>query len=343
MSQLPKSNVLKKISSEFGIYVAFLVIIIVLSILSPAFFSVSNLLNVLKQSSVIGIVAIGTTFVIITGGIDLSSGSLVALCGVLAALFAGPQGFGSGEMGFLRFEEGMEQSLLQADRALPLIVPMLVAVGAGALVGLFNGTVIARGKVPPFIVTLGTMTMARGIALIAADGGTVPYVTEKFKNLGGSTVLGIPSLVYFFVGVFAVFAFILYKTKFGRHVYAIGGNEHAAHVSGLNVRRTKVLVYVIAGLLSGLAGILLASRIAVGSPVSGEGYELDAIAAVVIGGTSLSGGIGKITGTLVGVLIIAVMSNGLDMLNVSSYYQQIVKGGIIILAVLWDMRNKQSY
>lgn len=336
------SDVFKKISSEYGIYFAFLVLIVVLSILSPAFFSLSNLLNVLKQSSVTGIIAIGTTFVILTGGIDLSSGSLVALCGVLAALFAGPQGLGSAGLGFIRFEEGMEQALKQVDRALPIIVPVLVAIGSGAFIGFFNGIVVSRGKVPPFIVTLGTMTMARGAALIAADGGTVPYVTEKFKALGGSVVFGIPSLVYFFAAVFFIFAFILYKTKFGRHVYAIGGNEVASHVSGLNVKRTKTLVYVIAGALSGLAGILLASRIAVGSPVSGEGYELDAIAAVVIGGTSLSGGIGKLTGTLIGVLIIAVMSNGLDMLNVSSYYQQIVKGGIIILAVLWDMRSKQT-
>ncbi len=335
-------SIFKKISSEYGIYVAFAVLIIILSVLSPSFFSISNLLNILKQSSVIGIVAIGTTFVILTGGIDLSSGSLVALCGVLAALFAGPQGLGSSMLGFIRYEEGMEKALKQAEHALPLIVPFLVAVVSGAAIGFFNGTVVARGKVPPFIVTLGTMTMARGVALIAADGGTVPYVTEEFKALGGSSILGIPSLVFFFAGVFAIFAFILYKTKFGRHVYAIGGNETAAHVSGLNVRRTKTLVYVIAGALSGLAGILLASRIAVGSPVSGQGYELDAIAAVVIGGTSLNGGVGRLLGTLIGVLIIAVMSNGLDMLNVSSYLQQIVKGGIIILAVLWDMRSKQS-
>jgi ribose/xylose/arabinose/galactoside ABC-type transport system permease subunit len=308
--------------------------------LSPAFLTLSNALNVIRQVTIIGIVAIGTTFVLLSGGIDLSAGSIVALSGVLGAIFAAPGGISNWSEGFMHGQAGMAESL-NASSALPIIVPILVALGVGALCGLINGFITAKGKVPPFIVTLGMMTIARGLALLASGGGTVPYVTDQYKSLGGSYIFGIPVLAFFFIAVLLIGYYVLYKTRFGRHVYAIGGNETAAHVSGLNVDRIKITVYVIAGTLAGLGGLLLSSRIACGSPVAGVGYELDAIAACVIGGTSTTGGTGKLLGTIVGVFIIGVMSNGLDMMGVSSYYQSIIKGMIIILAVYYDMRSKK--
>ncbi len=330
----------KTILSKYAIYFAFVVLCGILAFISPNFFSLSNATNVLKQSTILGIIAMGMTMVLISGGIDLSSGSVIALTGVTSAIFAAPGGISEAFSGFVHGQTGTEE-LLESSSSLPLIVPIFVALLVGLLTGVFNGFITAKGKVPPFIVTLGMMTIARGAALLAADGGTVPYVTDEYKAIGGGSFLGVPILIYVFVLVFIITAFLLYKTRFGRHVYAIGGNETAAHVSGVHIDRVKIMVYMLAGTLSGLAGLLLASRIAVGSPVSGQGYELDAIAACVIGGTSLSGGVGKLLGTIVGVLFIGVMSNGLDMMNVSSYYQQITKGVIIILAVLYDARSKK--
>jgi inositol transport system permease protein len=335
------TGILKNVFSKYAIYFAFVVLCIILAFLSPNFFTLSNATNVLKQATILGIIAMGMTMVLILGGIDLSSGSVIALTGVISAIFAAPGGISEAFSGFVHDQVGTEE-LLASSSSLPLIVPILVALLVGLLTGVFNGFITAKGKVPPFIVTLGMMTIARGAALLAADGGTVPYVTDEYKAIGGGSFLGVPILIYVFALVFIVTAFLLYKTRFGRHVYAIGGNETAAHVSGVHIDRVKIMVYMLAGTLSGLAGLLLASRIACGSPVSGQGYELDAIAACVIGGTSLSGGVGKLLGTVVGVLFIGVMSNGLDMMNVSSYYQQITKGVIIILAVLYDARSKNK-
>lgn len=343
-SQQIKQNVtggIKTVLSKYAIYFAFVVLCAILAFISPNFFTLSNAMNVLKQATILGIIAMGMTLILILGGIDLSSGSVIALTGVISAIFAAPGGISEAFSGFVHDQTGTEE-LLETASSLPLIVPILVALLVGLLTGLFNGVLTAKGKVPPFIVTLGMMTIARGVALLAADGGTVPYVTDEYKSIGGSLFLGIPILIYVFVLVFILTAFLLYKTRFGRHVYAIGGNETAAHVSGVHIDRVKILVYMLAGTLSGLSGLLLASRIACGSPVAGQGYELDAIAACVIGGTSLSGGVGKLLGTIVGVLFIGVMSNGLDMMNVSSYYQQITKGIIIILAVLYDARSKSK-
>ena len=340
-SEAHRARLFRSIVSDYAIFFAFLALVIVLAVLEPKFLRFSNVINILKQSAVIGIISVGATLVILIGGIDLSPGSIVAMSGVLGALFAAPNGLGSQSLGFLQGVRGTSDLLASSSHALPVLVPILVAVLAGSLVGLFNGLLVARGGVPAFIVTLGTMTIARGIALLCADGGTVPYVTDRFKSIGGSLILGIPILIYVFVAVVLVFWFVLNRTKFGRHIYAVGGNEQAALVSGVNVAWTKIVVFLIAGTLSGLSGLLLASRIAVGSPVSGAGYELDAIASVVIGGTSLSGGVGRLSGTIVGVFFIGVMSNGLDMLNVSSYFQSIIKGLIIVFAVLYDMKSKR--
>jgi inositol transport system permease protein len=236
--------------------------------------------------------------------------------------------------------EGVSDVLAMAA-TLPLIVPILAGIGVGAFIGLINGTIIAKGRVAPFIVTMGMMTIARGAALLISDGGQLPYLTDNFKAIGKGSVFGIPYLAIIMVAVALIVAFVLHRTCFGRHVYAIGGNEASAHVSGIHVARTKILVYVIAGACASLAGLLLASRTAVGSPQSGNGYELDAIASCVIGGVSLTGGVGSAFGSVLGVLFIAVMGNGMDMLGLNPYYQQITKGIIIILAVLYDVNSRK--
>lgn len=302
---------------EIGIIIAFFVILIILMILSPnAFAKPANLVNILKQASINGILAMGMMFVIISGGIDLSVGSIVALTGVIAATFAHPNEY-------------------------PLIVPIVLSAVIGAVVGLFNGVSVAYGNIPPFIVTLGTMTIVRGMALIAANGQPVFNVTKAFEGIAGGFVFDvIPRLVIYFVIIAIICAFIITRTVFGRRVYAIGGNETAARVSGINVNRIKIAVYSLSGLLAGLSGLLLASRLISGNPTSGQSYELDAIAAVIIGGVSMSGGAGKWYGTIIGALLIAVIGNGLDILNVSSHFQLIIKGSIIIVAVLLDMKGK---
>jgi ribose/xylose/arabinose/galactoside ABC-type transport system permease subunit len=304
---------------ELGIFIAFIVILVILTILSPnAFARPANLINILKQASINGILATGMMYVIISGGIDLSVGSTVALAGVIAATFAHPGEF-------------------------PLIVPVILSLLVGGAVGLVNGFGVAYGNIPPFIVTLGTMTIVRGVALIAANGQPVFNVTKAFENISGGFFLNvIPHLVVFFVIITAIFAFILTRTVFGRRVYAIGGNETAAKVSGISVKQIKVAVYTLTGVLAGLAGLLLASRIISGNPTAGQAYELDAIAAVIIGGVSMSGGAGKWYGTVIGALLIAVIGNGLDILNVSSHLQLIIKGSIIVIAVLLDMKGKEK-
>lgn len=302
---------------EIGIIVAFFVILIILMILSPnAFAKPANLVNILKQASINGILAMGMMFVIISGGIDLSVGSIVALAGVVAATFAHPNEY-------------------------PLIVSIVLSAVIGAGVGLFNGISVAYGNIPPFIVTLGTMTIVRGMALIAANGQPVFNVTKAFEGIAGGFVFDVvPRLVVYFVVIAIICALIITRTVFGRRVYAIGGNETAARVSGINVNRIKVAVYTLSGFLAGISGLLLASRLISGNPTSGQSYELDAIAAVIIGGVSMSGGAGKWYGTIIGALLIAVIGNGLDILNVSSHFQLIIKGSIIIIAVLLDMKGK---
>ena len=302
---------------ELGIVAAFFLILAVLVILSPnSFARPTNLINILKQASINGILATGMMFVIISGGIDLSVGSTVALAGVIAATYAHP-----GEY--------------------PLVVPIALSMLVGLAAGIANGLIVAFGNIPPFIVTLGSMTIIRGLALIASNGQPVFNVTKAFENIAGGFVLQyIPHLVIFFLSVTAISAFILTRTVFGRRVYAVGGNEATAKVSGINVPAIKIGVYSISGFLAGLSGLLLASRIVSGNPTAGQSYELDAIAAAVIGGVSMTGGAGKWYGTVIGALIIAVIGNGLDILNVSSHFQLIIKGTIIIVAVLLDVKGK---
>ncbi len=272
-------------------------------------------MDILRQISVIGILAVGQTVVIITAGIDLSVGSILALSAVMAASFAHPGQY-------------------------PLIVPLIVGLAGGLICGTINGVLIAKSRLAPFIVTLGMMTAARGMALVYTSGRPVFNLSNGYDTIGTGYLFGIPLPVVIFIIVILFGVFTMRYTRFGRYVYAVGGNEMAAKASGINTDRILIAVYILQGVLAGVAGIVLSSRVMSASPSLGEGYELDAIAAAVIGGTSLMGGIGTISGTVVGALIIGVMNNGLDMLNVSSYWQLIVKGAIIVFAVFLDKKTK---
>ncbi|MBM3858249.1 MAG: ribose ABC transporter permease [Verrucomicrobia bacterium] len=305
-------NSLKVWLSRFGLVIALVVIGATMAVVHPAFLTWPNLLNVVRQISINGILAVGVTYVLLTGGVDLSLGSLVALTGVVAASFAHP-----GEY--------------------PVFVPVLLGVLAGTACGAVNGLVVTKGRVAPFIVTLGMMTVARGLALVISGGRPVSNLSEEFKWIGNGPV---PILIL--VAVAIVSWVFLANLKLGRHIYAVGGNENAARASGINVERVKLFAYTVCGSLAGLAGVVLASRITTGQPNAGAGYELDAIAAVVIGGTSLSGGVGGVGGTILGALLMGVINNGLDLLNVSPYYQAIVKGIIIVGAVWLDRRKEKS-
>lgn len=286
----------------------------ILAALSPPFLTSDNLLNVARQISLNGILAVGVTYVLLTGGVDLSLGSVVALAGVVAASFAHPGDW-------------------------PVVIPILAGILAGVICGGVNGVIITRGSVAPFIVTLGMMTIARGLALVISRGRPVSNLSPDFLLLGGD-IWGVPAQAMV-LGVVALSSWlVLANLRFGRYLYAVGGNEEAARAAGLNVGGIKTLAYCVSGGMAGLAGVVLAARITTGQPNAGVAYELDAIAAAVIGGTSLSGGVGTIGGTLLGALLMGVINNGLDLLNVSSYYQQIIKGVIIIGAVWLDRRGR---
>lgn len=321
---------------KYAIVLIFIAMFIAMALLSDAFLSPRNLLNIVRQISVVGLIAIGVTMVIITTGIDLSSGSVLALAAVIVASLAQQPDWHDAKFPGLQ---------------LPVLVPILVSLIVGAACGWVNGALIAGFRIPPFIATLGMMTIARGFALIYSNR-PVSGLTDNFNYIGQGEIfkvmpvpnqpdMGIPIPILILLGVAIAAHIMLNNTRFGRHIYAIGGNEQAARISGLNVGRIKIGVYTIAGLLAGLAGLVLTSRIGSGQAGLGVGYELDAIAAAVIGGVSLSGGIGTIWGTMVGALIIGVLNNGLDLLNVSAYWQTIVKGSIIVAAVIIDERKNR--
>jgi ribose transport system permease protein len=282
----------------------------VLWILSPYFLTVSNLLNIAEQTSIIAVVAAGMTFVIITAGIDLSVGSLLAFSGVVMA------------------------SSLAAGRSIPLALTIGLLVGLACGIG--NGVLISIGRLPPFIATLGMMSIARGAALLFTQGRPISGFSETFRSIATTDVLRVPFPVIVMIAVYAISHLILTRTKLGRYAYAIGGNETTAYLSGVNVRLYKTAVYGLSGMCSALAAVLLTARLNSAQPIAGINYELDAIAAVVIGGTSLMGGEGTVSGTLIGALIIGVLRNGLNLLAVSSFIQQIVIGSVIVTAVLLD-------
>jgi len=298
--------------------IALILLITVVAFMNEYFFTVDNLLNILRQTSVIAIIAAGMTLVILTAGIDLSVGSILALCGAFAA------------------------SMISLE--IPIAIAVPVSLLGGALLGCATGGIIAKGKVQAFIATLVTMTLLRGVTMVYTEGRPISAgftdVADNFAWFGTGYVFGIPVPVWIMIAVFAAIWYLLNHTRFGRYVYALGGNESATRLSGINVDRVKIGVYAICGLLSALAGIIITSRLSSAQPTAGMGYELDAIAAVVVGGTSLAGGKGRITGTLIGALIIGVLNNALNLLDVSSYFQMIVKALVILLAVLVDTKHK---
>ncbi len=315
----------RMVLQEYGIFLAFLLLAVVLSFSNEYFLTAGNISNILLQTSINGVLAIGMTFVILTRGIDLSVGSVVALAGIVSASFATTSA-----------TAGIAGAPYAAWIAYP--VGISVGVACGALVGV----IVSRFAVPSFVATLGMLSAARGLTLIYGGGKPVPTLTPDFRWIGTGSVFGIPMPVVLFGLVFLASWWILNRTRFGRYIYAVGGNPHAANTSGINVTGLRFAVYVISGGLSGLAGMILTARTGSALPQAGIAYELDAIAAVVIGGTSLSGGVGRITGTLIGALIIGVMNNGLDLMGIQSYYQQVLKGALIVGAVMLDQKRNHG-
>lgn len=291
---------------------------LIISVLNDRFLTLSNISNVLRQTSINSIIAAGMTFVILTGGIDLSIGSTLAFTGATSAfmIFSG------------------------VHPLLAVIFSLLLGMGLGML----NGIIISKGRLQPFIVTLATMTILRGATMVFTNGKPISTgydaYGEIFNKIGEGYIFNIPNPVWIMIAIFSFGYFILKNTTFGRYVYALGGNEDATALSGINVDRIKIFVYGINGLLAALAGIIITSRLSSAQPTAGSGYELDAIAAVVLGGTSLAGGVGSILGTVVGALIIGILNNALNLMNVSSYYQLLLKGLVILIAVLLDRKQK---
>jgi D-xylose transport system permease protein len=354
---------LKKFIKNNGTFIALIVLVIILSIASPSFLSSRNLTNLIRQVTINGIIAVGMTMVILLAGIDLSVGSVVGLSAVTVTL------------------------LMQAGLGIWLAI-LITLVGVGGVIGFFNGFMSAKFDIHPFIITLGIMTIARGLSLVLTQGVSIPVTNMTFAVIGSGYIPKLPSVFktsveirkgekvrnkakltvgiilivvgfiagfYAFIGyqgipipvaIFAVVvmagAYTLRKTRFGRKLYAIGGNEEVAWLSGINILKSKTMVFVITGVLSAASGILLASRLNGASPNLGDGFELDAIASVIIGGTSFMGGVGTVTGTVIGAIIIGVINNGMSLLGINSFYQMIVKGFIIILAVMIDVLNRRE-
>ncbi len=306
----------KHILRSYGILIAFVLICIILTVLSPVFLTVTNVLNIIRQSSIYGIMAIGMTFVILTGGIDLSVGSILAIAGAIAA--------GSVKAGL-----GLELTIL-------------IALGIGIGCGFVNGVFVTIGKITPFVVTLGMMSIARGLTLIYTKGYPISGFHATFRFLGGGDVVAIPFPIIVFIVTTVVAWLVLTQTRLGRYTYAIGGNEETVKLSGINSDVYKTIVYMISGAASAISALILTSRLNSAEPVAGTGYELDVIAAVVIGGTSLMGGRGSVWGTLIGALLIGVINNGMNLLGISAYFQLVVKGIIIIGAVLLDRLRQET-
>lgn len=332
MTQLKHTIDLKHLLNAYGMILILVVLFLGLSVVIDGFFSMKTVLSIMEQVSMFGIISIGVTFAIITGGIDLSSGAVVALSAVVAALLL-----------------SLAQKLVALLGGNENFVEVVLAIGAfalaiaiGAACGLINGAFSAIGRIPPFIATLGMMTIARGAAQLASGGRPIDASSDAFTWIGDVKLFGIPGLVFIYILVAIGSHILLSRSKFGRHVYAIGGNVNAARISGINVRKTLIYVYIFAGALAGLAGAMLAARTYSGNPAAGVAWELDAIAAAVIGGTSLAGGVGSVVMCVIGALIIGTINKGLNLLGVDPYWQQIVKGGVIIAAVLLDTLKRRK-
>lgn len=302
-----------KYMSELTTVIALIILMAVITIINSNFLTANNLLNLLLQVTSNALIAFGMTFVILTGGIDLSVGSILALS---SALTAGLLGSG-----------------------MPVTLAILISLILGFILGMMNGLLISYGKLAPFIVTLATMTIFRGATLVYTNGNPITKGlsdTFLFQFLGQGYIVGIPFPVIIMFIVFIVLYVLLHKTAFGKSVYAIGGNEKAAYISGVKLNKVKIIIYSISGMMASISGLIITSRLSSAQPTAGASYEMDAIAAVVLGGTSLSGGKGRILGTLIGALIIGVLNNGLNIIGVSAFWQQVVKGVVILIAVLID-------
>ena len=306
----------KVIKENFGIIVGLLLLTVILSISNSNFFRASNLINILRNMSTNFFLAAGVMLCIIVGGIDLSGGMVVAMSGCVAAVMV-------------------------ADVGMPVVPALLIGCFSGLLVGLLNGIISAFTQIPPFIVTLATMNIAKGAAYIVSGGTSVRVENDWFEQIGLGYLGDIPLPVIYSIILAILMYFLLNKTIIGNHVYAIGGNRQAAIFSGIDVKKVTIIMYVISGTLSGFAGVILAGRMCSGQPTVGVGYEGDAIAAAVLGGTSMLGGIGKVGGVFLGALLIGILSNGLNLLNINSFWQYVSKGVVILIAVYIDSLRKK--
>lgn len=300
-----------------GILIGLVLLCIFLGFFSPAFLRMTNILNVLRQVSVNAIIAFGMTFAILICGIDLSVGSILAISGTIAA-------------GLITRNE------------LPVPLAVLGGLATGTFIGFLNGSIIASTGMPPFIVTLAAMQIARGLAYVYTGGMPIRTLNESYNFIGTGYLGPIPLPIIYMLVLFIATGILLNKTRFGRHVYAVGGNKDAAIFSGIKVKRVEIIVYTLIGFLSAFTGVVLSARMYSGQPTVGIGFELDAIAAVVLGGTSFTGGVGHIGGTLLGALIIGILNNGLNLLNINSFWQLVVKGLVILLAVYVDILKKKK-
>lgn len=302
----------KQFVSTYGSLIGLVVLVAVFAILRSNYLSFTNVRNILRLASIDGLLAIGMTFVVLTGGIDLSVGAMMGCAGMYSAYFA------------------------QASMGYHWSIAVLVGVLMGLAVGAFNGVCVSYLKVPAFVGTLGSMSIAQGLTFLITKARPIPGLSEGFKYIGNGFVGPIPIPILIMAVVLIICFTLLYKTRYGRYVFAVGGNLNAAHVSGINTKRVICSVYVISGVLAALAGVITTARVTSGVTSTGEGYETNAIAMVVIGGTSLAGGKGRLWGTIVGILLIQCLTNGLDMLGVSYYAQLIIKGFVVIGAVMLD-------
>lgn len=305
---------IKQLAIKYKSIIGFLILCMIIATVTPRFLTISNLRNVLTQVSVNAIIAVGMTFVILNNGIDLSVGSILAITGAVTAYLIKSTG--------------------------NIFIAIVVALVLGTTIGLLNGLLITKGRLQAFIATLATMTIFRGVTYVFTNGNPISGLDTNFTFLANSKIIGTPLPVVFMIIIVAIAFYFLNETRFGRYLYALGGNEDSARLSGIATSKIRTIVYGISGFTAAVSAIIVTSRIGSASPNAGTGFELDAIAAVVLGGTSLSGGEGSIIGTIIGALIIGVLNNGLNLMNVNPFYQSIIKGAVILLAVLLDKKDK---
>lgn len=298
------------IARKYATLAILVVFVVAISLMTDRFLTFGNITNVGRQLSFNGIISVAMTMVIISGGIDLSVGGTVALAGCICAGVLTDSG--------------------------NIFMAIMAALVVGTVVGLFNGVLIAYTKIAPFIITLSSLSIAKGVTLVLTNASPIPLNNEGFKALGQSSFYSIPTPIFIMLAIFLIAGFVMRKTKFGRYVYAIGGNERSAALAGIAVQKIKLIVYIISGLMAAFTGVLYTSRLSSGVPNLGDGFEMDAITAAVIGGASLSGGQGGIWGTLIGAVIIGILNNALNLLNVNTNYQSIVTGVVVLIAVLFD-------